>query len=262
MKHLCLVLAVLFNSSCIGTVTVIDPLVPKSVLITPGINTIRIAVIDTGFDMRYIRQVKVCKDGHKDFTNTSLQDTNGHGTNVAGLISIHAANEDYCLIFMKVFADGVKQPVSTTVAAFDAARELKVDIINYSASGEWSYKTEEFATRKVLKAGIVLVVAAGNEHKNLDKKCDTYPACYDGRVVVVGNKYIGQPAPSSNYGSVIDVWEMGTNVKSINGRMTGTSQATAVTSGKLVKEVIKRRKGWGSKILDQYQQKRPGDARN
>jgi hypothetical protein len=72
--------------------------------------------------------------------------------------------------------------------------------------------------------------------------------------VVVGNKARNRfRHHTSNYGMVIDVWEFGVDAKSINCTMTGTSQAAAITTGKLIKEVQARKFGLDSTLLDFYQ---------
>ena len=42
---------------------------------------------------------------------------------------------------------------------------------------------------------------------------------------------------SSNYGEQVDLQVFGTNIESVNGKMTGTSQSTAIVTGRIAKYV-------------------------
>lgn len=200
-----------------------------------------VAVIDTGIDSSVIN---LCNNGHKDFTNTSTGDTMGHGTHVAGLINRNAGSTKFCIFNLKFYSP--KMSVSSIDAirsAIKYAMEMKVNFINISGGGPVYDREEASLIKEALDRGIKIVVAAGNNGANLDNNCSYYPACYDKRLIVVGNlTKAGLRSPSSNYGSIVKVWEVGTDVESNlpNGNigvMTGTSQATAVHTGKLLKYI-------------------------
>ena len=239
-------------------------------------NTIKIAVIDTGFDFdskwekyKDIPKPILCAEGHKSFVlgNDKLNDSHGHGTHIAGTIAKHAAGQDYCLLILKnyddhfVFNDTLKSEIN----ALKYAIEQDVDMINYSGGGIDYSTTECRLIKKALDKGIIIVVAAGNEKNDLEKT-PYYPAMCDPRVIAVTNmrlaleplteeeqkiskkeKYrqIRKITESSNFGDTSKTTlfnEFGTNVKSTLpkdqvGEMTGTSQATAVVTGKMVKIV-------------------------
>jgi subtilisin family serine protease len=206
--------------------------------------TLRVAVIDTGIDS-YVNNL--CPNGHKSMVdNTPLVDTHGHGTHIAGIISKYAGKGDYCIISIKFYdehADG-KTNLSNMIKSINYAIDLKVDLINISGGGTDPDSKEKTSVQRALNSNIKMIVAAGNNHKDLNDEC-YYPACYDKRLVVVGNLQDTSPnrAPSSNYGNKVNRWEIGTNVESTLpgkrvGKLTGTSQATAVASGKIVKEML------------------------
>jgi len=224
--------------------------------------TIRVAVIDTGLDSSLMNESFLCAQGHKDFTDTSLNDNDGHGTSISGLIDQHVkgqllgevpiknilkSTEDYCQIIIKIFDPASnKSTIETTVKAFEYAMSLKVDYINYSAGGlEYSF-SEHMVIKKVLDAGIKVIVAAGNKSSNLNKK-PFYPAKLDSRLIVVGNlNFRHQRSPTSNYGEDVDTWEIGERAVSYRTSnlvsvMTGTSQAAAIHTGKLIKKQLKSR---------------------
>lgn len=231
--------------------------------------TLTIAVIDTGIDSN---NPKLCKFGHKSFTgdNKPLVDNNGHGTHIAGIIAANAGDLDYCIVSLKFFSakQSGKQNLAATVAAVNFAINIKIDYINYSAGGPEVDKAELKAVERALNKGIKIFAAAGNEGDNLDLKCNYYPACYDKRIVMVGNmvhgipawarslayvKYVDlsrfkdddHPAESSNFGARVNQWELGTDVDStmpggFRGKMSGTSQATAIATGKAINERLSK----------------------
>lgn len=206
-------------------------------------DTIRVAVIDTGFDFDgvWVEMPKLCKEGHKDFTSTSIKDTHGHGTHIAGLVASYAGKADYCLVIIKYFDEksNGQQNLARSIAAIRYAKELKVDFINYSGGGVLPSKAEKEEVVSFLDQGGQFIAAAGNEGENLDYS-HFYPANYDPRVVVVGGvNDNGERVKSSNYGDSVDMVVTASNVLSTlpNGRygyMTGTSQATAKVTGFLV----------------------------
>jgi subtilisin family serine protease len=215
-------------------------------------------VIDTGFDFngKWTLQPKLCATGHKDFTGTGLQDNHGHGTHIAGLIAKYAAGADYCIVILKFYDPSQKDgDIRNSTAAMNYAVDQKVDVINFSGGGMgWNHK-ERMATVRALNAKITVIVAAGNERSNLKDK-PYYPALYDGRTVVVGAiDANSNRIPASNYGPQVDVYEQGRNVYSIlpsnsYGYMTGTSQATAIHTGKTVNKMYKFKK-----LYDEYKPK-------
>lgn len=224
---------------------------------------VKVAVIDTGLDKDLMLKSWVCPYGHKDFTDTGLNDNHGHGTHISGIIDQYAKNfifgfkrppieidnikADYCQIIIKYYdpkATGVDN-LQNTIKAFEWAIAQRVDIINYSGGGTEPSKAEKAVVLKALNKGIKVVAAAGNERSDIDKH-KYYPAMYDKRIFIVGNlvdSKTREVAASSNRGRSVNTWELGTNILSRLpgshfGYMTGTSQATAIKSGKLVNEML------------------------
>lgn len=226
-----------------------------------------IAVIDTGFNIKGLGDGRhLCKFGHKDFTSDDLikdsddgfgtntpvpVDNHGHGTNIAGVIDKYASGY-YCLVIIKYFDHVAKLGEDThnlerTVSAIKYAANIHADIINYSGGGEDTSKEEITAVKDFLDHGGTFIAAAGNDHSELagedpktHKHYAYYPAMDDERVMVVGNgdgKEKEQRSPTSNYGEWVDVWEHGENVTGNGITMTGSSQATAITTGKVVSKI-------------------------
>lgn len=213
-----------------------------------------IAVIDSGFGTGQNEHVRLCKFGHKDFSqydvfNTSLgttdpvpSDQHGHGTNVAGVIDKYAkkTNVNYCIVILKYF-DPFRFSVNqnekevNTILAIEYATSIHADYINYSSGGITTSKYEIAAVKKFIDGGGKFIAAAGNEGKDLEE-VPYYPAMDDDRVIVVGNiMRNGQRAKTSNYGDRVDRWEVGDETV-FGQEMMGTSQSAAVATGKIVSE--------------------------
>lgn len=213
-----------------------------------------IAVIDTGFGfdpkINGKNPVRLCKYGHKNFASEAYSsdfntvdpvpiDNHGHGTNIAGLIDQYAKekNINYCLVILEYFdpLNRNNDNVRNTIAAINYATALKVDFINYSGGGTETNEFEVAAVKNFLDHGGKFVAAAGNEHADL-AIAPYYPAMDDERVIVVGNMDGKKIQKNSNFGTRINFWEQGTDVISLGIKFTGTSQATAIVTGKLVGE--------------------------
>ena len=107
--------------------------------------------------------------------------------------------------------------------------------MNISAGGPISDFNERAIIYTMLDNGITIVAAAGNTKINLDKNCNYFPACYDERIHVIGtsNRYY------SNYGKIVDVYLNGTEQTAYGITLSGTSQAAAIYTGKLIKKMYK-----------------------
>lgn len=201
-------------------------------------STLRVAVIDTGVRKDIFVDKKkngICKKGHKDLTGKGLYDTNGHGTNVSGLINRYARGIKYCQVIIKYYQENVPGSLNLLrlKQGLKYAIEQKVDMINISGGGPTPNLEEKLLIKKALDQGIEIVAAAGNDKINLDKDCNYYPACYDRRIHVVGVI----PKVKGNYGEVVDFYEEGF-VRIAHGIMlSGSSQATASYTGKLVQKL-------------------------
>jgi len=190
-----------------------------------------VAIIDTGISSD--ANPVLCKFGHKDFTGTGIYDTNGHGTNISGIIDNLSEGSYYCQVILKYY--NPKDPVGNarrTIQAFRHAIALGVDMINYSSYGEGFNIAEKKVVTEALNKGIVIMVPSGNKLRDLDVDCKVYPSCYDSRMVVVGNS---TNRLGCGFGSVVDIWEDGTGVTGFGITLSGTSQSTAIATGKTVR---------------------------
>lgn len=244
------------------------------------ITPVKVAIIDTGLVYNdYSINAKLCKYGHVDFSpyniksdkfGTKMQvptDTHGHGTNIAGLIEREAGNTNYCLIIIKYYDPKAygNNNLQATIKSFKYANEIGADIINYSGGGLDYSQEEHDAVISFLDRGGKFFAAAGNEDSDI-KTHPYYPASYDYRITVVGNamavdqdKYerihemdktrnlvhvdgyegVATRHPASNYGETMIRWEFG-SAWAFGYAMTGTSQATAIATGKTVKQINRK----------------------
>lgn len=213
---------------------------------------IRVAVIDTGLNQSLLKHpIRLCTTGHKDFTsdNNPFLDENGHGTNISGVINAYAKRVDYCQVILKYYSYGTDSHLTTTIKAFQYAIKLKVDIINYSSSGNAPDDAEKFFIKLALNKGIKVVTAVGNDYNPIEIY-PTYPACYDKRIIAVaalnkkGDRYIASNFSDTVYKNISKCnntaqEEIGRNLGVIfkDGStliMSGSSQAAALRSGKEV----------------------------
>jgi len=228
--------------------------VESSLMLRAGKNTIKVAVIDTGFDFKSnwtkagFTLPKICDEGHQDFTGYGTQDVHGHGTHIAGLIGKDIDDVDYCIVALKCYHDhNTLFSESNSKRAMRKAIELGVDVINYSGGGNDFDADECKLVKYALDSGIQVVAAAGNERSDINKH-PYYPAMCDKRVIIVQNVDIkGKRLPSSNYslnrkGETHVYSECGDKRLSLGlnnalDRMTGSSQSTAVMTGKVVRKI-------------------------
>jgi subtilisin family serine protease len=217
-----------------------------------GEKTIVVANIDSGFTFSSdTKNVRLCNYGHRDFssirkfngryTKTPVpvdSDKNLHGTNIAGLIQDFGGYANFCMVILKYYnpdATG-QQNLDASVAAVKYATRIKADFINYSGGGQLSDEAENTAIKKYLDQGGKIVAAAGNEAESSDI-APFYPAMSDPRIISVGSTDMyGRKLPSSNYGPKVTKWEVGHKMKAFGIRLTGTSQAAAVTTGKIIRK--------------------------
>lgn len=209
-----------------------------------------VAIIDTGFGFAGRgRDAKLCQIGHRDFTGENTftynyntkdpipSDNVGHGTNIVGIIENYAGqtNVNYCIVILKAFGNRV-DTLRSTIDAINYATSIGVKYINYSAGGYGPSLEERISVLSFLDHGGTLVAAAGNEGLDLDFPFRRhYPSSYDPRVISVGMlNRDGTVARCSNYGKSVKRWEIGEYVVGFGIELSGTSQSTAVATGKIL----------------------------
>ena len=204
---------------------------------------IKIAIVDTGTDQTDYIKPFLCKGGHISLVDdNALVDTNEskHGTNIAWLVTQGLDSRKYCVIMIK-FWDPKKEDntnLANVIFGIKYATQMKAKYLNLSLFGTLPSATEERALRQALDAGVKVAVSAGNDGNNLDIECKSYPPCYhldSTKFHVVGyNQVDGTRAKLSNYGSVVQFYEIGIN-QGVPPN-SGSSQATAIHLNKWIKQ--------------------------
>ena len=200
-------------------------------------------VIDTGIsanpDLNLV--------GHANWTGDGKQyDCNGHGTHVAGTIGARDNTASVVGVAPGVHLAGLKAlgcdgsgPTSNIVAAVNwvATYAPKPAVANLSLGGPPSQALDD-AVRRAAAAGVLMVLAAGNEGVDA---CTVSPAragagTSNGVVTVGATDSSNRAASFSNYGACVDIWAPGVSVTSTwpsGGLATasGTSMASPHVSG-------------------------------
>ncbi len=215
---------------------------------SPNEKSIVVAVIDTGIkhDHPYFKSKLVIdinnnktiygynfsEDNKEDFYN--VEDSYGHGTHVAGIISSNF--ETAKILIIKLFKDKISSISKACDAMLFAANKGAVVINN-------SWKTKEKCVGdslyfkntmlKLKQKKCIPVFAAGNYTKNV---LDVFPQKLDNIIVVGSLNYNYQRSEDSCYGKKIDVWAPGENITSASLSkyevfVSGTSQATPFVTG-------------------------------
>lgn len=194
---------------------------------------IKVAVIDTGYAGNY--NISMCKNGHRNFTKDVDADVIGHGTNVSFLIQKFAKNFKYCQIIVKFYDRNTNNNlIALKMSLMYVLNQKDIKYINISGGGKHPDPEERKLIEALLDENRIIVVAAGNHNTDLDKECNFYPACYDERIIVVGNGNQKDRHYRSNYGSIVDVYIDGTNKGPKDLKLTGTSQSAAIYTGILI----------------------------
>jgi hypothetical protein len=188
---------------------------------THGSSAVSVAIIDTGVDETNrdftfaVRESVV--NGVKTTGAGAAQDTNGHGTNVAGLATA-AANDGYGFAGVgyatpvqayRIFPDATASSDCQTADTGDEAVAIRdavangASVINLSLGSPQSAgadQAEQDAIAYALANNVTVVAAAGNEYGTSDGNQVDYPAAYPG-VIAVGASAVQDATPGS-YGSI------------------------------------------------------------
>ena len=206
--------------------------------------TITVLEIDTGVDATSHEEIRKHINMINWHGNPDYEDFHGHGTHIAGLILKDTCPEvelTSCKYF-ELEQDG-KSNIDKTIKCFKRALTQHFDFINYSSGGQEFSQIEHDTLGKIKNT--IILVAAGNDGHDLSK-WHYYPASYSlPNEITVGNLNGSWKNESSNFGLKNMVWEQGTKILSTYqggryGIMTGTSQATAIRTNRLIKELCEK----------------------
>jgi len=187
-----------------------------------GDSRVRVAVIDTGIDTDHPDlSAKLDLENALDFSGVevtgTVEDGDGHGTHVAGIISALTDNPEGIagvswqaeILPIKALDDFGSGSVSSVVDSVYYAAGLHpnyqnpepVDVINLSL-GTSSYSTAlENAVNEAAAEGIIITASAGNDGSSYLE----YPAAYDAVIAVGAADISGDRASYSNYSSDLNL---------------------------------------------------------
>ena len=207
-------------------------------------SSLKVAVIDSGVDLSHPDLKMNLLDGiNLVDEEKSVQDIDGHGTKVAGLIGAETNNRlgvispsrGVSIMPIKVTENGTGN-LSTVVQGIRYAIDHDANVINLSL-GNYN---NSFALRTVIEEAIskniLIVGAAGNDNDS----AVVFPAAYPDVLAVASVKTgTEEKASFSNYGSLVDIAAPGTDIysTSLNGSYgfdKGTSMSAPIVTSSAV----------------------------
>jgi len=126
-----------------------------------------ISIIDTGIDLNHPDLEGQIIGGYDFVDNDEIpEDTNGHGTQVAGIIASNGNLKGIApnskILMYKVSEDGESVPSHLIIKAIEKSIEDNADIINISLGINQTNTKIDQAVNKAIRNNIFVVTAAGN----------------------------------------------------------------------------------------------------
>ena len=235
-----------------GDSTVPPQIIPTGISLikstTSGTVNVNVAVIDTGIDTNHPDLNVVGGENFVFRGKDTFDDGNGHGTHVAGTIAAIDNNQGVIgvvpganLYSVRVLDNSGSGTYSGVIAGIDwvAANADIIDVANMSLGGTKSQAIND-AVETAISAGIVFVVAAGNENADACLKSPasapnaiTVSALNDGDGILDNDDSF---ARFSNWGTCVDMIAPGVDIESTYkgggySTLTGTSMASPHVAG-------------------------------
>lgn len=185
-----------------------------------------VMLIDSGVNLKALPNVT----GDGPFIGTMSEGHRSHGTHVASVI----IREAHCPTLQVV---SCSQRIKDYADCLREAVALHPDVLNLSIVGYSPIREEREYIDKLVHSGTKIFAATGNDSLNLDTGLKTaFPAQLPGVTAVTSS--------TGHYANKLSnaIEEDGTNVIGLDymGQtitMSGTSQATAIASGKYLKKL-------------------------
>lgn len=203
-----------------------------------------VAVIDSGIDLQHEDlQGRIQPGGYNFYAdNSNVQDVNGHGTAVAGVVAARAGNNlgvvgiaglyDTKILPLKISHLNGLSKVSDSIQAIDYAIKKQVDVINMSYGSSVSSHLEEKAIRRAVESGITVVASAGNDATKGNPMM--FPASYPSVISVGATERDNQRASFSNYNSHVSLVAPGAAITTTAIHNSYTSFSGTSFSGPIV----------------------------
>lgn len=206
-----------------------------------GRSKIKVAVLDSGvsFDEDIPVAERIAISEGEVTTNVLFDDTTGHGTGLAGIISaqndnsgIRGINPDAQIYSIQILDENNQTTLSNLIAAIYKAQELDCQIINMSLGTSVNSRALYDAVRSAYDAGILMVAAAGNAKG----KAVEYPAAYEEVLAVGSTDTTGNKVEDSCDGKEIEIFAPGSQIPTTGlfggvSVVEGTSIAAAQVTG-------------------------------
>jgi len=201
-------------------------------------NGVRVFIIDTGIRYEHVDFGGRAVFGFDAFGGNG-SDGNGHGTHVAGTVggTTWGVAKGVTLVAVRVLDNNGSGSVSSVVAGIDWVTRNKGSqpaVANLSLGGGAS-TTIDNAVENAVRAGVTMVVAAGNSNANA---CNYSPARATNAITVGSTTSTDTRSSFSNFGSCLDLFAPGTSITSAwhtsNTAITtisGTSMAAPHVAG-------------------------------
>lgn len=218
--------------------------------LTKGDNRVKVGVIDTGIDSDHINlSSNISSKFNAVNSKDSIEDKDGHGTHVAGIIASNGNNSNVygiapniSIVPIKAYDDTNSDSTewcfyaSDVASAINYCEENDIRIINFSG---WKFHYSKVMKNAIKNYSGLFITISGNENRDLDTFNNAYPAKYHlDNMIVVGNCYndgniSSSSAFSENY---VDLFATGENIYStyLNNSfksLSGSSMAAPVVSG-------------------------------
>jgi len=210
--------------------------------------TIRIGIMDSGIDTLFAGSVSV-QNGYNalnelanDFADSSIMDYYGHGTKIAGVINetieaIVERDQSIEIVPVKVMDYLGYADLSSVADGLQWLIKENPSIIVMAFSSNNNSPILEKLISKARKKGILILAAAGNDGRAIDK----WPASYEGVISVGSIDDSRRVSEFSNYGKNVDIFAFGEMWRTLqssccgNGlaMFSGTSAAVAYVTGVL-----------------------------
>jgi len=172
-------------------------------------------------------------------STSCARDVHGHGTHCAGSAggTTYGVAPESTIHGVKVMTDAGEGATSWIVGAIDwvVAKGERPAVVSMSLGGSGRSSAYKTAIDTASNSGVTVVVAAGNENSNA---CNYSPA-YVPSAITVGSTAPGDSRSGfSNYGSCVEIYAPGSDIKSAgnanddaSASMSGTSMACPHVAG-------------------------------
>lgn len=207
----------------------------------PGLPPVTIAILDTGVDPSHEDLTGVLSPHGFDWVenSSSIHDTDGHGTFLAGIISAIAGEKkgtsgiaNISILPERVGSNDTGIFASRSAVAIEHAADNGARIILMGYGGPGQSPAEESAISYATQKGCILIAPAGNDASNEGH----YPSDYFEVISVGSTAKTDGLSYFSNYGIFVDLVAPGEGIISTwpgntTQLATGTSPAAALVTG-------------------------------